>query len=48
MEIDEGTRTLDRSEAWDLAASLLIHLPRIEDLTWETSLGVGDRLWNVS
>lgn len=46
--IDEATRALDRTEAWDLAASLLAHLPWVEDLTWETSLGVGEELWAVS
>ncbi|WOO78085.1 uncharacterized protein LOC62_01G001638 [Vanrija pseudolonga] len=44
-EINAGTRSADRFEAWEFASSVIDSVAGVEELVWQTGLGIGGRLW---
>lgn len=46
-EINAGTRSADRFEAWEFASSVIDSVAGVEELVWQTGLGIGGRLWKV-
>ncbi|KAL1408027.1 hypothetical protein Q8F55_004824 [Vanrija albida] len=44
-EINVATRSADRYEAWQFASDLINTVPGVEELAWQTGLGIGGPLW---